>query len=210
MFAPRTAGPLYAGVAFLALWASFTLARVLPHSPAVYLLLALASALWAFLLWFFRDPEREVGPEIVAGADGRVLSVERDSEWLEIRVFMGVTNVHVNRFPISGRVTRVEDGGRGFAPAYTSTASANVQRRYHLATRIGAVELLQVTGLVARRLVSFVREGEEHAKGERLGMIVLGSRFDIRLPAERVEALVAAGAITRAGVTPIARELPPR
>jgi phosphatidylserine decarboxylase len=210
VFAPRTTGPLCVGVALLALWASFTVAGLLPHALPVYLLIALASALWAFLLWFFRDPERTVGAEIVAAADGRVLAVERDADWLEIRVFMGVTNVHVNRFPLAGRVTRVEDGGRGFAPAYASAASSNVQRRYHLATRIGPVELLQVTGLVARRLVSFVKEGEEHAKGERLGMIVLGSRFDVRLPAERVEALVAPGAITRAGVTPIARELPAR
>ncbi|MCI4363301.1 MAG: phosphatidylserine decarboxylase [Thermoplasmata archaeon] len=210
MFAPRTAGPLCAGVAFLVLWASLTVTRLLPHALPIYLLLGAAGAIWAFLLWFFRDPERSIGPEIVAGADGRVLSVERDGDWLEIRVFMGVTNVHVNRFPLAGRVTRVEEGGHGFAPAYASAASSNVQRRYHLATRLGPVELLQVTGLVARRLVSFVKEGEEHAKGERLGMIVLGSRFDVRLPAERVEALVAPGAITWAGVTPIARELPVR
>jgi phosphatidylserine decarboxylase len=208
VFAPRTGAPLVIGAVLLLLWAALTLLGLLPHGLAVWLLIVPAGAIWGFLLWFFRDPARSVGPEIVSGADGRVLAVEANAEDLWIRVFMGVTDVHVNRFPLSARVLAVSDGGHGFAPAYAAAAEANVQRHYRLATQLGEVELRQYTGIVARRLVSFVAEGEVHAKGDRLGMIVLGSRFDVRLPAGRVLPLVAAGDVVRAGVTPIARERP--
>jgi phosphatidylserine decarboxylase len=206
VFAPRTGGPLLVGAALLLLSGTLAALGVLPHAPAFFLLLAAAAALWCFLLAFFRDPDRSIGEGIVSGADGRVLAVERGPERLEIQVFMGVTNVHVNRFPLSGRVLSVSDGGRGFAPAYGTAATGNVQRRYRIESAIGEVELVQITGAVARRLVSFVHEGETHGKGERLGMIVLGSRFDVRLPADRVDPLVEVGQAVRAGVTPIARE----
>ncbi|HEV2450245.1 MAG TPA: phosphatidylserine decarboxylase [Thermoplasmata archaeon] len=206
MFAPRTGAPLAVGAALLLLWGSLTAVGLLPHAAAVDLLIAAAGAIWAFLLWFFRDPTRPVGAEIVSGADGRVLAVEANAEHLWIRVFMGVTDVHVNRFPLSAKVITVSDGGRGFAPAYAPSAEGNVQRGYRLETMIGEVEVRQFTGIVARRLVSFVQAGEVHAKGDRLGMIVLGSRLDVRLPADRVVALVNVGDVVRAGVTPIARE----
>jgi phosphatidylserine decarboxylase len=208
VFAPRTGAPLLVGAVLLLLWASLTLLGRLPHGLAVWLLILPAGVIWGFLLWFFRDPARPVGPDIVSAADGRVLAVEANAEHLWIRVFMGVTDVHVNRFPLSAKVLAVSDGGHGFAPAYAASAEQNVQRQYRLETPLGEVELRQITGIVARRLVSFVGEGELHAKGDRLGMIVLGSRVDVRLPAERVVPLVRAGDVVRAGVTPIAREKP--
>ncbi|HEV2230584.1 MAG TPA: phosphatidylserine decarboxylase, partial [Thermoplasmata archaeon] len=84
-------------------------------------------------------------------------------------------------------------------------AQHNLQRSYRLETEIGEVEVIQMTGLVARRLVSLVREGERRAKGDRLGMIVLGSRVDLLLPSDRVRVSAAIGDRVRAGETPIAR-----
>jgi phosphatidylserine decarboxylase len=100
----------------------------------------------------------------------------------------------------------LDDSGAGYRPAYQVEAAHNRQRRYALDTPLGRVEVIQMTGIVARRLVSFVRVGDSRAKGARMGMIVLGSRVDVLLPASRVIPLVHAGERVRAGVTGIARE----
>jgi phosphatidylserine decarboxylase len=209
VFAPG-AGRLLIPSGF-ALGASVVLIVVLPPGLArlvVTLLLVPALAVTGFLAWFFRDPERRPGPDIVSAADGRVVSVgERDGRW-QVAVFMNVTDVHVNRFPLDASVDRLEDGGAGFRPAYAPDASHNVRRHYHLVTQVGPVEVVQMTGIAARRLVALVRPGETHRKGDRLGMIVLGSRVDVFLPAARTQLLAQLGQRVRAGVTPIARVLP--
>jgi phosphatidylserine decarboxylase len=208
VFAPRTGAPLLVGAGLLVLLTLLSALAVLPRTPALLALFGAGGALWAFLLVFFRDPERPLGSDIVSAADGHVLSVGEEAGRVYVRVFMGVTDVHVNRFPLDGTVTDVEEGGRGFHPAYGPFASLNVYRRYRLSTRLGPVELVQITGFFARRLVSFVKAGETRAKGDRLGMIVLGSRFDAYFPADRVTPLVSEGQPVRAGVTAIARERP--
>jgi phosphatidylserine decarboxylase len=163
--------------------------------------------LFAFFAWFFRDPERPVGPNIVSAADGRVKAVERARDRWRVSVFMNVTDVHVNRFPLGGRVERIEDSGSGFRPAFAEDAAHNAQRTYHLATSLGPVEIIQMTGILARRLVSFVGPGDERPKGSRLGMILLGSRVDVLLPLDRVRVLVRPGDRVRAGVTSIGEEV---
>jgi len=168
----------------------------------------LLAALLAFLSVFFRDPERTVGDGIVSAADGRVLTVERVGGRWVIAVFLGVLDVHVNRLPIDATVESVETSGSGFRPAYDPAASRNVQRRYTLRTEIGPVEVVQITGIVARRLVSFVRPGTVGRKGDRFGMIVLGSRTDVLLPAERTQPAVRPGDRVRGGATTIARIVP--
>ena len=188
----------------LAAWAGALLPRDLP-----LLALLIGAGLGLFgLLAFFRDPERTPGPAIVAPADGRVRAVDRDAVALRISVFMNVHNVHVNRFPLDGTVDRIDQLGEGFRPAYDEDSRHNVRRHYHLTTAIGGVEVIQMTGIVARRLVSYVRPGEARRKGDRLGMIALGSRVDVLLPVHRAEPLVRVGDVVRAGETSIARELP--
>ena len=143
---------------------------------------AVLTGVWAFFATFFRDPERVPGPGVVSAADGRVTIVaEEEGRW-RIAVFMNVTDVHVNRFPLDAEVVGIDDSGKGFRPAYVPDAIHNVQRRYRLDTRFGPVEVIQMTGIVARRLVSLVHLGEDHPKGDRLGMILLGSRVDLLLP----------------------------
>ena len=208
MFAPGAGRYLGAGAAVLLFLAVLPVVGALSLSVPFAVLLAAGVALWIFFAVFFRDPERTVGEGIVSAADGRVRAVERDGDSWRVSVFMNVTNVHVNRFPVDGRVLAVESLGSGFRPAYRADAEQNVQQRYHLASPLGPVEVVQITGIVARRLVAFVRVGSVGRKGERLGMIVLGSRVDVLWPADRATPVVKAGDRVLAGTSPIARETP--
>ncbi len=208
MFAPGAArflgpsGTVSAALAFLLLVRPFPAAE-----PILAVCLAVALAFTAFFAVFFRDPQRTPGPGVVSAADGRVRAVEREGDRWRISVFMNVSNVHVNRFPLDGRVESVSAGGSGHRPAYHPDARHNVQRSYRLSTGLGPVDVVQMTGILARRLVSFVSVGSVGHKGDRLGMIVLGSRVDVLLPADRVAPTVTAGQAVRAGTTPIAQEL---
>jgi phosphatidylserine decarboxylase len=210
VFAPGTGRYLGAGLILEALLASVA---ILPWSSGLarecVVGAAIAGAgLWLFLAAFFRDPTRTPGPGIVSAADGRVQAVTVEGPNVRIAVFMNVTDVHVNRFPMDAEVRSVETTGSGFRPAYAPEAHHNLRRHYRLTTALGEVEVVQMTGIVARRLVSLVRPSDHRAKGDRLGMIVLGSRVDVLLPAARVEATVHAGDRVVAGVSTIAREIP--
>jgi len=163
--------------------------------------------LFGFLVWFFRDPERSIGDGIVSPADGRVLVIGAEGDRWQIGVFMNVTDVHVNRFPIDGTVTAITPAGEGFRPAYASDAAHNVRLHYQLTTSIGPVEIVQMTGVVARRLVPFVGVGATGRKGDRLGMIVLGSRVDLLFDPARARPTVQVGDRVTAGMTRVAREV---
>lgn len=195
----RTGTPLLllAGAASVLLIALLLLVRELWLIP----LLVLALFLLGLFLIFFRDPERAPGQGIVAAADGRVLSVTPEDGGRRVRIatFMNVTNVHVNRVPISGYLVRVEDRGGPKRPAFSPEASGNSQKRYLFGTPLGLVEVVQITGMVARRCVAWKGSGSPCRKGERLGMIVFGSRVDVVLPADRVRPTVTVGQPVRAG-----------
>ncbi len=208
MFAPGAGRPVGAGAALVLLLAILVGVRVLPFAPVVVGPLIVAAALVAFLAAFFRDPERPIGDGVVSAADGKVRAVERVGDRLLISVFMNVTDVHVNRAPLGGRVLAVVGSGEGFRPAYRPDAAHNVQRAYRMETEIGPIEVVQLTGIVARRLVSFVGPGHLLDRGQRFGMIVLGSRVDVLLPADRAEPTVSVGTRVRAGSTTIARVRP--
>lgn len=192
-------------LAALLVAAALVVVGLLPRTPLVVAAVAAAGLVWAFFAWFFRDPERTAGPGVVSPADGRVQTAERDGERWRIAVFMNVTDVHVNRFPLDARVERIDTSGSGFRPAYRADARHNLQRSYALATPEGPVEVVQMTGILARRLVSLVGPGDARRKGERLGLIVLGSRVDTLLPADRFDPVVRAGDRVRAGESTIAR-----
>ncbi len=208
MFAPGAGRPLGAAAIVLGLVAVAIGVGVVPDRWVALGALLAAGAVWAFLAAFFRDPERTPGPGVVASADGRVRAVVREGDRWRVSVFMNVTDVHVNRLPLDARVAAVGDTGAGYRPAYRPEADHNVRRSYRLETPLGPVEVVQMTGLVARRLVSFVRPGSEGKKGDRFGMIVLGSRVDVLLPAATTTPTVSVGDRVRAGETPIARESP--
>jgi phosphatidylserine decarboxylase len=208
VFAPGAGRPLGAVGALLLAVAVLWAVRLLPFSLLALVPFLVVAGLVVFLAWFFRDPDRSVGEGIVSAADGRVREVTEEGDLLRVSVFMNVTDVHVNRAPLAGIFAAVETTGHGHRPAYRADAGRNVSRSYDLATPLGPVRIVQITGILARRLVSFVAPGDRRARGERFGMIILGSRVDVLLPHARVEPLVRVGDRVRAGVTPIARERP--
>ena len=208
VFAPGAGRYLGAAAAVLLFFAVLPVVDAIPLSVPLAVGLLAGLAVWLFFAAFFRDPERVVADGVVSAADGRVRAVERDGDRWRVSVFMNVTNVHVNRFPVGGRVTSVEGGGSGHRAAYRPDADRNVQRHYQIASALGNVEVVQMTGVFARRLVSFVRVGSSGSKGERLGMIVFGSRVDVWLSADRATPVVKVGDRVHAGSSSIARETP--
>ena len=167
---------------------------------------------WEFLAWvlvgvtiwvasFFRDPVRTTprgGKLVISPADGLVTMIAKvppppelrggdglsDGDYTRVSIFMSVFDVHINRAPISGRVTRIAYVPGKFVNADLDKASEDNERQHFLiegedGIRIG---LTQIAGLVARRILSFVRQGDTVDAGQRIGLIRFGSRVDVYLP----------------------------
>jgi len=168
--------------------------------------------LGAFVLYFFRDPERAIpaDPAAVASpADGRVMEIvdeplgERPGR--RISIFLAVWDVHVNRAPLAGQIRRVEYRPGRFYAAMRSRASAeNEQNVIYLSTARGEIVFKQIAGWIARRVLCWKAEGDAVARGERVGMIRFGSRVDIWLPPE-AEILVRPGEHVAGGSSILAR-----
>ncbi len=145
-------------------------------------------ALALFCLYFFRDPDRAVpeGPVCVSPADGRVVQVRPEPDGrTRVSIFLSIFDVHVNRSPVGGRVRSVRyDRGR-FRLAHLEAASVENERNtLVIEGDAGSVEVKQIAGLVARRIVCRKRAGDDVAKGERFGLIKFGSRVDVLLGPE--------------------------
>jgi phosphatidylserine decarboxylase len=178
----------------------------------------LGLAFTLFCLFFFRDPER-VPPgrpgAILAPADGRVVSIAPGVPPVElglggvprwrVSIFLSILNVHVNRVPVDGTVTRVAYRHGAFVNASLDKASEGNERNA-IALRLydgREIAVVQIAGLVARRILCSIREGDAVHAGARLGMIRFGSRTDLYLP-EGVRPLVAEGQTMIGGETVIA------
>lgn len=156
--------------------------------------LALALLLAVFITAFFRDPERIPPDEkgvILAPADGRVLLVEpltdREAEpgaGVKLGIFMSVFNCHVNRIPVTGVIMdRQYRAGRFFAAHRERAARQNEQNALRLQIEGGGeVQVIQIAGLIARRIVCWAEKGDRLRAGERFGLIQFGSRVDLHLP----------------------------
>ena len=198
--------PFIAGSAILA-----GVAYVLGSLPFALVLLILT----AFFVFFFRDPERQttVGPDdVVSPADGRVM-IAADAEaeaappgtWHQISIFLSPADVHVNRIPVTGVVTHVTRIIGVFLPAYRPEAASRNDRTEIWIDRGGQTVICrQVVGILARRIVCRVKEGQPVTVGERYGIMKFGSRIDLFLPpSARIE--VGVGDHVQAGVTIVAR-----
>lgn len=162
----------------------------------------------------FRDPERDVvqQPEVaLAPGDGRVLHIANvydefwETELLEVGIFLALWNVHVQRAPLDGRVVAQRRKAGGYKPAMTAAAThGNNQLATYLRTPAGPCTVTQISGIAARRIVSWVGESEELTQGDRMGMIKFGSQVTLRIPSS-ARLLVNVGEQVRAGITPIAR-----
>jgi len=150
--------------------------------------------LGAYLAYFFRDPERQVPQDpdvVVSPADGRVmiagLSDKRwapPGDWKQITIFLSPMDVHMNRTPVDGRVTSVRYRRGSFLPAYNERSNDNELNEIWLDHRGQTVVVRQVVGILARRIVCRVVEGQQLERGERIGLMKFGSRMDVFLPPE--------------------------
>ena len=165
-----------------------------------------------FVFSFFRNPERNIPSEpgvLVCPADGRVV-VSRDEPWngragKRVSIFLAIWNVHVNRAPAAGKITRLEYKPGKFLAAWDEAASLeNEQNIFTQATEHGDIVYKQIAGWVARRVVSWKKAGETVARGERIGLMRFGSRMDIWLPSE-AEIVVNVGDNVKGGTTVLAR-----
>jgi phosphatidylserine decarboxylase len=171
--------------------------------------------LWCAL--FFRDPVRVTPVRegiVVAPADGRISMIAQATPPAElglgdiplprVSIFMSVFNCHVNRSPVVGRIERIAYRPGKFVNAELDKASEDNERNsLVISTPQGRIGVIQIAGLVARRIVSFVREGQTLAAGERFGLIRFGSRLDVYLP-EGTRPLVSEGQTAIAGETILA------
>lgn len=167
-----------------------------------------------FVLWFFRNPARKT-PEtenlVISPADGRVIRIEETTSdeqpgatFRKISIFMNVFNVHVNRMPCSGRIRSIRYRQGKFLSANLDKASAlNERNTIMVRTDDGReIMIVQIAGLIARRIVCWLTEGMQVRRGDRLGLIRFGSRVEVFLPLGS-NVLVKIGDKVRAGETPI-------
>lgn len=163
----------------------------------VEVLTGLAILLTLFTLYFFRDPDRrgEIRDGLVLSpADGRVIDIQSFDNGLNllgepavrVSVFMSIFNVHVNRIPISGTIAKISYHPGKFVSANLDKSSEeNENNRITLVAPGGRkVVVVQIAGLIARRIACWVREGEEVVAGNRFGLIRFGSRLDVYLPSQ--------------------------
>jgi len=155
---------------------------------------------------FFRDPEREpVEGAVLAAADGVVKLVEqRPDGRVRIATYMSLLDVHVNRAPTDAVVRALEHRPGGYRPAFRKDSERNERLAWTLDTPLGELELVQIAGVLARRIVPYRRPGERVRRGERIGLIRFGSRVDLVLPAG-IEPAVSVRDRVRAGRTRLDR-----
>jgi phosphatidylserine decarboxylase len=184
------------GYKFLAIGAGVTLLLFLLWPPLAWI----AALVTAWIAYFFRDPARVTPLReglVVAPGDGRVSAIERvrppmelglgEAERLRISIFLSVFDVHINRAPVAGRISRSIYVPGSFLNAALDKASEENERRSLVITTAGGTEIavVQIAGLIARRIVTFLNEGDSVGAGQRFGLIRFGSRVDLYLPPGR-------------------------
>ena len=204
----------FIGIGIAAVVISF-IAALHYRSWPLWLLALLITVVALWCAYFFRDPER-TGPRgadlIVAPADGKVLMITDVDEPLfiggratRISIFMNIFNVHVNRYPVDGRVDFVHyNKGKFLNAAAEKSSLENEQMSVGITTPSGVKILTrQIAGLIARRIVTYSKVGDQAHQGERFGIIRFGSRVDVFIPTDAV-VNARLGDITTAGATVLA------
>ena len=204
----REGWPYIGALVFIALFVGWF------WQPVAWIGLILA----AWCAYFFRDPPRvtPVDPDLVISpADGRVAAIAvgvapkelglGEQTRRQVSVFMNVFNCHVNRSPAAGRIVRIVYTPGKFLNASRNKASEDNERNgLVIEAPNGPIGIVQIAGLVARRIVCFAKEGDQLSTGERIGLIKFGSRVDVYLPLS-AQVLVAEGQTMIAGETVLAR-----
>ncbi len=195
--------------------AGLSIAAFRRPSPALVALAALAALAALFLIWFFRDPEREPSAEalwqlqgkspILSPADGKIADIAPINGKIRIGIFLSPLDVHVQWAPFEGKVVKITRKGLDFFPAYDPRASdLNVSVTIDVDhPRLGSCAIRQITGILVRRILTQSKEGASLKFGQRLGMILLGSRVELELPSH-AQILVKTGDHVYGGQTIIA------
>jgi phosphatidylserine decarboxylase len=155
--------------------------------------LTISLVLMVFTLYFFRDPERTITQKeslILSPADGHVVQVSTigrlpycEGKFKHVAIFLSLWDVHINRIPINGRIKFLQYFPGRFYPAFVSSASKkNEQMVIGIESKIGSIFLIQIAGMIARRIICRLETGQSVARGERFGMIKFGSRVELYLP----------------------------
>ena len=205
------------GVCLAAVWALvYYMIEAHEHSWLIFVITALLLMFWFFIVSFFREPRRIKIHDVdlvFSPCDGRVVVtevVEDDGYFhgkrLQVSIFMSVTNVHINWFPVGGIVKYFKYHPGRFLVAWHPKSSTENERTTTVVETRKGVEVLfrQIAGIVARRIVSYVKVDEEVHQNDKCGFIKFGSRIDILLP-ENAELLVEIGDRVVGTLTPIAR-----
>jgi phosphatidylserine decarboxylase len=171
--------------------------------------------LGGFFAYFFRDPDRTIPPEpgiVVSPADGKVMVAGAadprwapPGNWNQVTIFLSPADVHMNRSPVAGRITRIEYRPGQFLPAYKEDANDNELNEVWIESEGRRFVFRQVVGILARRIVCRVEEGDVVERGERIGLMKFGSRMDVFLPTD-MEILVAVGQRVVGGESILARD----
>lgn len=203
----------FIGIATVLALAAFALALV-RRSWSLWLLAIVITILALWVAYFFRDPERagERGMDIaVAPADGKLIMIAEVDEpafiggkALRLSIFMNVFNVHVNRYPVDGTVEYVHyNPGKFLNAAAEKSSIENEQSSIGIDTGKHRVLVRQIAGLIARRIVTYSKKGQQVKQGDRMGLIRFGSRVDVFLPSD-AKLRVQLGTLTTAGTTVLA------
>ena len=148
-----------------------------------------------FTLWFFRDPDRYFDSkdnQLLSAADGKICFIGEENppsetqfkeKMKKISIFMNVFNVHVNRSPVDGNIEKIiYKNGKFFNASLDKASEYNERNSFIIETNTDKIVVVQIAGLIARRILSFISEGDKIDKGDRIGLIRFGSRVDIYFP----------------------------
>jgi phosphatidylserine decarboxylase len=140
---------------------------------------------------FFRDPDRHIGKGITSCADGKIREICKKEDKdignsVFISTFMNINNVHVNRMPFDGKVISINHFKGSHVPAYKKESEKNERVITIFNTKIGKMKVVQIAGTIARRIVPYIKKGDELKKGERIGIIRFGSRVDLYIPSKKI------------------------
>ncbi len=182
---------IYTGVLLVV----FAVSAGLSHSSALWIATAVLAVVFIFHFFFFRNPQREIPAGnhlILSPADGVIIKIDEMNEPLyfkdkmrRVSIFMSIFDAHINRIPFSGTVELVEYKKGKFEAAFADSAAINnEQNAIAIRSDKGRLLFTQIAGLIARRIVSRVKPGDQVTAGERFGMIKYSSRVDLFLPKE--------------------------
>ena len=179
------------GWKFAAIFFAISMAALMLWMP----LAAIGFLLTLFTLWFFRDPERFVESQdnqFISAADGKICFIGEEyppketdinEKMKKVSIFMNVFNVHVNRSPINGLIEKIiYKNGKFFNASLNKASDYNERNSIIIKNDVEKIIVVQIAGLIARRIVNFISENDNMNKGDRIGLIRFGSRVDIYLP----------------------------